>query len=216
MQTTYEKYFGESHAKFLVESRSTLKSGNHYLSDLQTQTPEQRQKVDFVHGAIGLTTEIPELAKAVEKNDLINIKEELGDLSWYAARVDDLLLALDCDLEFDETDIEYIEQILAIGIDTKSLYTDLVEVVNDGIMDIAKRAMFYNTQYTVSKLLISAIELHIIIYLYCHYYNLDIQDVRDTNTRKLADKAAGRYKKGFSTEAAVNRDLNAEKELLSQ
>jgi len=38
-----------------------------------------------LHALIGLITELPELLDAVSRNDKVNIKEEIGDLTWYLA-----------------------------------------------------------------------------------------------------------------------------------
>ena len=48
----------------------------------------------LLHGAIGLDTEVGELMDALKKHiyygkplDLVNVKEELGDLMWYIALI---------------------------------------------------------------------------------------------------------------------------------
>lgn len=55
---------------------------------------EDQQKIDILHGAMGLATEAGELLDAVKKMlfygrtlDTTNIFEELGDIEWYMALI---------------------------------------------------------------------------------------------------------------------------------
>jgi NTP pyrophosphatase (non-canonical NTP hydrolase) len=50
------------------------------------------QRVDLLHAALGLTTETGEFADSIKRHlfyndnlDMVNLKEELGDILWYAA-----------------------------------------------------------------------------------------------------------------------------------
>lgn len=50
--------------------------------------------MDILHGAIGISTEAGELLDAIKKHiyygkklDLINVKEEIGDIFWYTALI---------------------------------------------------------------------------------------------------------------------------------
>jgi NTP pyrophosphatase (non-canonical NTP hydrolase) len=59
---------------------------------------------ELVHYTLGLVDEVGELASAVKKNiaygkplDIVNIKEELGDLMWFASNLMTLL-----EIDFDE------------------------------------------------------------------------------------------------------------------
>lgn len=51
-----------------------------------------RETIDLLHAAIGMVTESGEFIDALKKNifydkplDIVNLKEELGDLLWYVA-----------------------------------------------------------------------------------------------------------------------------------
>ncbi len=74
------------------------------LSDLEAHTKQHGKNTDLIHAALGLTTEVGELADPIKKAmfygkplDEANIKEEAGDLLWYLAGP--LCRALGCTLE---------------------------------------------------------------------------------------------------------------------
>ncbi|MCA9385315.1 nucleoside triphosphate pyrophosphohydrolase family protein [Candidatus Dojkabacteria bacterium] len=78
---------------YLVESEKTLSTN--FNSNEKTER--------LLHGAIGIVTESGELLDALKKKlyygkelDVVNIKEELGDLMWYIAII---LRELDFELE---------------------------------------------------------------------------------------------------------------------
>lgn len=59
---------------------------------LITKRKEEYMKSDILHSAMGLITEVGELVDSYKRNifynkelDLVNIKEELGDILWYMA-----------------------------------------------------------------------------------------------------------------------------------
>lgn len=71
--------------QYLKDSERTLKTFENGMSLTNSQA-------DVLHAAMGLTTESGELMDAVKKHliyganiDVVNVKEELGDLMWYIA-----------------------------------------------------------------------------------------------------------------------------------
>lgn len=78
---------------------------NFKLLALRTEaavSPELLQRnnanVRIIHGVLGLASEVGELHDAVKKSifynkdlDIVNIKEELGDLLWYMALIMDVV-----------------------------------------------------------------------------------------------------------------------------
>lgn len=80
--------------KYLEESEKTLSTGFN-IDD---------KKAKLLHAAIGLSTESGEILDAFKKSiyygkelDVVNIKEELGDIMWYMA-----ILLRDLDFDFEE------------------------------------------------------------------------------------------------------------------
>ena len=71
---------------------------NEYIKEsARTMTPNihtDKIKVETIHGIIGVAGEAGELLDALKKSmfyghdlDLVNVKEELGDLLWYIAAI---------------------------------------------------------------------------------------------------------------------------------
>lgn len=68
-------------------------------TDLQTYEPvlerlQSKQTARLIHGMVGISTESGELLDALKKHlmygkslDLVNIKEEVGDVLWYCALI---------------------------------------------------------------------------------------------------------------------------------
>lgn len=80
--------------KYLTESKKTL-SENSSIDD---------KKIRLLHGAIGLVTESGELMDAFKKSiyygkklDVVNVKEELGDIMWYFA-----IFLRELDIKFED------------------------------------------------------------------------------------------------------------------
>jgi NTP pyrophosphatase (non-canonical NTP hydrolase) len=60
----------------------------------RVESVNDREFIDILHGAIGLSTESGEILDAIKKSlfygkklDMVNIKEEVGDAMWYCALI---------------------------------------------------------------------------------------------------------------------------------
>ena len=76
---------------------------------------DSERMVRMMHGALGLVTESAELADALKKHlyygkplDTTNIKEEIGDIFWYAA-----LICRTLDVSFEDVMYKNIEKLRA-------------------------------------------------------------------------------------------------------
>jgi NTP pyrophosphatase (non-canonical NTP hydrolase) len=74
-------------AEYNIASEKTERKFNDGLELTQFQA-------EFLHAAMGMVTEVAEVVDALKKHliygkelDLVNIKEEMGDLQWYEAMV---------------------------------------------------------------------------------------------------------------------------------
>lgn len=63
-----------------------------YLSESERTLVQKGKDMNLLHGAIGIATEAGELLDAFKKKlfygkelDVVNVKEEVGDLMWYVA-----------------------------------------------------------------------------------------------------------------------------------
>lgn len=81
---------------------------------LRTASMSASKQHDLLHGVLGLVTEAAEMADVIKKNhaygkpiDIVNLKEELGDVLWYIPL---LCRALDTDMEtIAEANIEKLK-----------------------------------------------------------------------------------------------------------
>ncbi len=63
-----------------------------YIKQSERTLIDQGQDSNLLHGAIGISTEAGEILDAFKKNiyykkelDVVNLKEEIGDVMWYVA-----------------------------------------------------------------------------------------------------------------------------------
>lgn len=155
------------------------------------------------HGIIGMMTEAGELLDQMKKHwfygrelDVVNIKEELGDILWYAAifsherglgpyAVDSLVSPLRLRAE----DVISNAMFYRLFGSTASLYEALIR---DGYLVCIFKGIIKN----VMKI--------------AFLYDLSTIDILETNIRKLRK----RFPSSFEQDKAINRDLDAEREIL--
>lgn len=75
--------------QFITDSIRTESSQFNNLTDIDNNTYKQSR---LIHAQMGMQTEVAEFTDALKKSlfygkplDIINLKEELGDLMWYMA-----------------------------------------------------------------------------------------------------------------------------------
>lgn len=165
---------------------------------------------NLVHAVFGIKDEVGEIVGAIKKHlfygkelDLVNIKEELGDALWFIALG---LSVLDCPLAYSD-----------LGEDSEGLLYDLdgLVIASSIIWDLAfengnvVKEMLYISD---PKILIEPFGNALIsVHALCLHFGFSIHDVAATNIAKLST----RYKAGkFNKQEAINRNLEAEREVL--
>lgn len=168
--------------------------GNYQELAKRTMASKGSKAADGAHMALGITTEYGEMNVGMFTGDLVNIREEHGDMTWY--------LANSCNI---------------YGLNFESLYRLAVStaprnfVLHD-IVDLHKREFAYGKEMDINELkeqLITAIQK---LLLTSHTYGFTFQESLQLNIEKLA----ARYGEKFSEFRALNRDLKKEHEILSQ
>jgi hypothetical protein len=177
---------------------------NEYLTlaekTLSTQfnCDEKMQRV--LHSVIGLATEIEELLiNYTNSIDSINILEEIGDIEWYRS----ILWR-----EYPELSKYTLNVVEKINDPYKTILE--INVVILKLQDMIKKKIFYNKEINDELLINLSLELEKKIYQYIIFYNLNIEDVWERNIAKLK----ARYSEKFSSERAINRDLETERTIL--
>lgn len=153
----------------------------------------------FTHACLGLGSEMAEIVLPSDIEEEINPKEELGDFFWYlnvACNVNGISLEL---LDSKTLDEYYEDPVI-----------DLQHHI--GILqDQCKRSVYYHKSVDATKIHDSLLRIFMALLELCDQYELDVDDVLDANISKLEK----RYPKlRFDAFAAVNRNLDAEKEAL--
>lgn len=154
---------------------------------------DKGQTMNLLHAQMGIMTECGELADQIKRHlfygtelDIVNIKEEIGDIMWYIAILfrRDKINTLRLRQNFD-TDIKDLPEVFEALTSIIALSQDLHE-------------------YEVSE--------NIFYELLCitKYFKLDMEDILEISINKLL----ARFPDKFSEHHAVNRDLNKERQVL--
>jgi hypothetical protein len=163
--------------------------------------------LDYMHAITGLVTEAGELMKAVFPyfkprgegipDDIINVKEELGDLCWYAA-----LYCRSTGLSFEDC---FHSAPMHFG-SAQDMSLNLVLIVSE-MADQKKRHIFYEntTKQGISKFNIK--RLFSTMKRLMKIYEVSIEPILDMNIKKLEKRYSFLE---FTHEEAINRDTENE------
>lgn len=151
---------------------------------------------NLLHMSIGIKTEMGEIMDAFKKNfaykkelDKVNVAEEIGDTSWYAAGIIRLMNLSD-------------DKIIKLSnLIFNNPYTDIDKLENT---KHALQMLDHNIGTT------GIIDLFLLLVSLAKYIGYDYFAILDTNIAKLK----ARYGDKFSEEKAINRDLETERKIL--
>lgn len=176
---------------------------------LSTQFHCEFKEQLYLHAVMGSLTEIEELLDnynlkngelliSVEKQG--SVAEESADIFWYLS-----ILFRELNLSLEDNPYKKIDDELN-GFEILLRYLQ----VNLKMLDSLKKKLYYNKNIDVMIFISQTFELYSLLENYCHYYNTDISSILEKNIAKLKS----RYGEKFSSERAINRDLEAEKKIL--
>jgi NTP pyrophosphatase (non-canonical NTP hydrolase) len=164
---------------------------------LSTEFHCGKQVENLLHGVIGVITELEEL---LDWNDEVNKKEEVADIFWYIALLD-RELDLNLDIPNEKSGLLQLKNEVLI---IQSFKTSSV------MLDILKKKIYYNKNIDLSKFSDLTQNLFDGMCTFCNYNQIDIQEILDTNIQKLK----ARYGEKFTSEKAINRNLETERKIL--
>lgn len=181
------------------------------FSPLQERFAQVRN-IRLLHGAIGLASELAEIqiAVAAEKIDATNVLEEMGDLLWYTGIMID-------ELQLDADHILHVPAYLERNdyTDKRDFFrteaSEMVIAVGEGI-DLLKKSLMYGKELNVEKLGNSLFSLNLSIEAVLNLYGFVGAQARARNIEKLR----ARYGEKFTEAAALNRDLQTERQILEK
>jgi hypothetical protein len=167
---------------------------------LSTQFHCDTQTERILHAALGLATEIEELLINYDGNiDPTNILEECGDVCWYLS------------IFYREyPEIENVKVATSMEVKTpQGLIMSMLKGILQ-IQDLIKKKLYYNKPINQDSMngLVAFLDMDIRMYL--NIYNLKIEEVWERNIAKLK----ARYVDKFSSDRAINRDLETERTIL--
>jgi NTP pyrophosphatase (non-canonical NTP hydrolase) len=160
------------------------------------------QKV--LHSIIGMMTEIDELLENYDsKMDEINKMEEISDFMWYFSILSRMY---SIDLLTDYKNIKYISKDF---INEKELiYSILKKCLK--LLDMQKKKFFYNKNINIENFLEITSDISYLLLIYTKINNIDLEKSMEININKLYK----RYPDKFSSDKAINRDLETERKIL--
>lgn len=167
---------------------------------LSTQFHSDPQMEKVLHAALGLATEIEELlVNYSDKMDPTNVLEEVGDLTWYLSIFY---------REYPEIENIVINHTMEVKTQQGLIMNMLKSILQ--IQDLIKKKLYYNKPINQDSMNNLVALLDVDIRMYLDVYGLKIEDVWDKNIAKLK----ARYGDKFTSERAINRDLETEKAIL--
>ena len=172
---------------------------------LSTQFHCEQKEELLLHAVMGILTEIeeildnymPTLSNQSVSLDPTNILEEVGDVTWYLAiigRMYGIKLAGKVESKFSDP------MTLILQINKSALK----------MLDILKKKLYYNKPIQDEQIIEHTQNIMIMIQEYMAMYSINLEQSFDINIAKLK----ARYGEKFSSERAINRDLETERNIL--
>jgi len=167
---------------------------------LSTQFNCEEKEQRVLHATIGILTEVEELLDnhIGDSQDITNMLEEAGDITWYLA-----ILGREYQLDYPQIIVKEKNG------DPMKLVLKIIKNTCK-LLDMMKKKIYYNKpvdEYTF-KTITNLVMLDLSDYM--NTYDIDIQKSFDVNIAKLK----ARYGEKFSSEKAINRDLETERNIL--
>lgn len=177
---------------------------NEYLElsekTLSTQFNCDNKEQKVLHAVIGILTEVEELLDnhIGETQDFTNILEEAGDITWYLA-----IIGREYQLDYPQLLVRNKNE------DPMKLVLKIIKNTCK-LLDMMKKKIYYNKP--IDENLFKTITHFVMLDLsdYMNVYDINIQNSFDINIAKLK----ARYGEKFSSERAINRDLENERNIL--
>ncbi len=181
---------------------------NEYLALSEKTLSEEfhsgKKVENLLHGVIGILTELDELIENHEKDnfDSINAVEEISDVMWYIA-----ILAREYKIDLSK----WSEKNDIITGGTEKVILSMIKN-SLKLLDILKKKIYYNRVIDDNQFITLTHNVIANVLQYTNYYKIDIHKSFDINIEKLK----ARYGDKFSSEMAINRNLDIERKILEK
>jgi hypothetical protein len=153
----------------------------------------------LLHAVVGMLTEVEEVLDnhSMAEADQVNRAEEWGDIAWYMA-----ILAREYSLPLVDTGMAKLRDTDPTMDMTKLLLR---------LLDMMKKSIYYGKQFDDSVARTLSSELITSMLRYASANAIDTELAMRANIEKLR----ARYGEKFSSESAINRDLENERRILT-
>ena len=174
------------------------------------------KKVELLlHAVMGIMTELEEIIEWVDKEDKIGMSEELSDIFWYCAIISRLYPEVNLTyFNDDNLNTERENSIKELNSEQISVFinkTTLNIFKNSAkILDVLKKKIFYNKAINDVVIVECGNKIMNDLCEYSMYAKIDYREGLNRNIAKLKS----RYGDKFSSERAINRDLDTERSIL--
>jgi NTP pyrophosphatase (non-canonical NTP hydrolase) len=176
--------------EYLVMSEKTMSTEFH------CELKDER----LLHAVIGVLTEIEELLDnhIGDEQDDTNRLEEAGDVCWYLAIIG------------REMNLDYPQLIVKTKNDNPMKLVLKIIKNTCKLLDMMKKKLYYNKPIDESQFKTITTLVMLDVSDYMNTYDIDIEKSFDVNI----DKLKARYGSKFSSDRAINRDLETERNIL--
>jgi NTP pyrophosphatase (non-canonical NTP hydrolase) len=166
---------------------------------LSTQFHCDEKRIELLlHAVMGILTETEELLdNHLIQKDETNILEEIGDVQWYLA-----IIGREYNMDFP-TDLPLTNE------DPMKIVVSIIKQTCK-LLDMLKKKIYYNKPINEESFKQITTLVMILTQSYMNHYSIDIKESFDINIKKLK----ARYGEKFSSDKAINRDLETERKIL--
>lgn len=178
---------------------------NQYLElsekTLSTQFHCEEKEELLLHAVMGILTEVEELLDNHGKEanlDPTNILEEVGDVTWYLAIIGRMY------------QIEFTPMVIAAKVGEPMNIVLAIIKESCKLLDMLKKKLYYNKPINEEDFINSTKLIMSFTQDYMNHFEINIEGSFDINIAKLK----ARYGEKFSSERAINRDLETERNIL--
>ena len=178
-------------SEFIKSSERTLADGVFHI--------DSEKKINLLHSAIGISTEVGEIMEAFQKKrlDIVNLSEECADIMWYLAIP---VREFSIDLSMYSPSYRSLFDPTKLVVDTSSF------------LDLVKKAAFYGKELSKEDVegYVVLIYRHILDMSQCYKFDLEVA------MKNNQDKLKARFPDKFTSEKALSRNLETERKELEK
>ena len=172
--------------------------------------------LNMVHMNLGIITEIGEALDPIKKKiaynkqlDVVNVGEEIADCAWYIVNRARLFLPQDVFQNIYSTQEEFDKALTGFNQQFVNGEFDTIKNIAELITSVFPQTDIRNTSNLEAFVGIPDL---VLLYKTAEFFKLDFWQILTNNIEKLQI----RYPEKFTEEAALNRNLDAEREVLEK